>query len=83
MDHDHNIEKLRAMGFTIGSCAEVRPDHGEMLYLVDDLYLYEIDLLRLAEGETTFAAIRAEYGNSVYPPNPYDQTRLQCTPSAT
>ena len=77
MGHDHVIEKLKSMGLTIGYRAKVREEDGVMLYLVDDLYLYEVDMHRLAVGETTFAELRAEYGDDIYPPNPYRRAQTQ------
>jgi len=42
---------------------------------VDDLYLYEVDIHRLVEGDITFADLRAEYGDDIYPLNPYRQAQ--------
>jgi hypothetical protein len=39
MEHDNVIERLAAMGFTVGYRAKVRQDDGVLLYPVDDLFL--------------------------------------------
>ena len=75
MAQENVIEKLKAMGLNVGESARIRGDDGVMLYPVDGLYLYEVDLHRLAVGDTTIADIRKEYGDAVYPPNPYGHAR--------
>ena len=75
MAHDDLMEKLTAMGHEIGRAPKIREDDGVLLYPVDDLYLYEVDIHRLVEGDITFADLRAEYGDDIYPPNPYRQAQ--------
>jgi hypothetical protein len=71
MEYQNVVEALKAKGLSIGESAKVRGEDGVVLYPVNDLYLYQVDIYRLAAGELKFEDLRAEYGGDTYPPNPY------------